>query len=102
MCELYAPKCMSYMCDFGIQKSPSSYSISHTCSCILPPQKMLSDPSTENIPSTKNTPALSPASFIKKFVAQVLYEATLQDLLHAQNYAAFQLLKEYNDLVDQR
>ena len=61
---------------------------------------MSSDPSTKNIPFNSDSSTTAP--LIKRFVAQVLYEATLQDLLHTQNYAAFQLLQERNDLVDQR
>ncbi|KAN0140199.1 hypothetical protein V8E53_002095 [Lactarius tabidus] len=45
--------------------------------------------------SVKHTP------LIKRLVARVLYEATLQDLLQAQNYAVFHLLREHNNLVDE-
>jgi hypothetical protein len=34
--------------------------------------------------------------------SRVLYEATLQDLIRAQNYAVDQLLRERNDLLDER
>jgi hypothetical protein len=38
----------------------------------------------------------------KQLRARVLYEATLQDLTRAQNYAVDQLLLERNHLLDER
>lgn len=59
--------------------------------------------STKNTLSNMSTPSdlyIKHAPLDKGLVAQVLYEATLQDLLGAWNYATFQLLCECNDLAD--
>lgn len=50
--------------------------------------------------STPSDLYIKHAPLDKGLVAQVLYEATLQDLLWAWNYATFQLLCECNDLAD--
>ena len=64
---------------------------------------MSSELSTKNTPSDSSTPSdIKHAPLDKRLVAQVLYKATLQDLLRAQNYATFQLLCERNDLADER
>lgn len=64
---------------------------------------MSSELSTKNTPSDSSTPSdIKHAPLDKRLVARVLYEATLQDLLQARNYATFQLLCERNDLADER
>jgi hypothetical protein len=104
-----------YMHNFGIQKKltlKSRLSIYFLTFALEPYHyKMLSDSSNNALSntSTKNPPSdawsdssIKHTPLIKKFVAHILYEATLQDLLRVWNYAVFQLLQERNNLVDKR